>query len=232
MSHKKIFFLIVLFTILYIYMTNIDKIPEKIVLFQNEDYEISHLKGIDIEGNKVSIADRIWSKLTKIDSEETGKSNLKLSAFGGFFKKDIEVSVLPETKVVLGGYTVGIRLYSKGILVIGKSPVQGVDGNWYEPYENTHIEKGAKIMKINNKSVETILELVEAISNIEKNTIIIVEYEQDGKIYEEEMNLVTSLDDGRNKLRIMGERWCYGSRYFKLLCSFNRANCGTRSWNI
>ena len=200
MSHKKFFFLIVLFTVLYVYMTNIDKIPEKIVLFQNEEYEINHLKGINIKGNTVSIADKVWSKLAKVESDTTGKSKLHLSALGGFFKKDIEVSVLPTTKVILGGDTVGIRLYSKGVLVIGESPVQGIDGNYYEPYKTTNIQKGDKILQINGKDTETILELTEAVSNISGDQKAVVLYEQDGKVYEEEIIPVTSFDDGRSKL--------------------------------
>lgn len=200
MNRKKFFLLIILFTVLYIYMTSLDKIPEKIVLFQNEDYEISHLKGTYIEGKATSIADRLWGSLTKVDSKDTGISKLKLSAFGGFFKKDIEVSVLPTRKVVVGGDTVGIRLYSKGVLVIGESPVQGMDGIYYEPYKNSSIRKGAKILKINNEKVETILELVEAVANIEDNRKAIIQYEQDGQIHEEEMNPITCFDDGRKKL--------------------------------
>lgn len=200
MNRKKFFLLIVLFTVLYIYMTSLDKIPEKIVLFQNENYEISHLKGTYIEGKATSIADRLWGSLTKVDSKDTGISRLKLSAFGGFFKKDIEVSVLPTRKVVVGGDTVGIRLYSKGVLVIGESPVQGIDGIYYEPYKNSSIKKGAKILKINNEKVETILELVETVANIEDNKKAIVQYEQDGQIHEEEMNPITCFDDGRKKL--------------------------------
>lgn len=200
MNRKKIFLLLILFTVLYIYMTSIDKIPEKIVLFQNEDYEISHLKGTYIEGNATSIADLIWKKLTKVNSRDTGISKLKLSAFGGFFKKDIEVSVLPTKKVIVGGDTIGIRLYSKGVLVIGESPVQGMDGTYYEPYRDTKIKKGAKILTINDKKVETILELVEVVANIEENKKAIVKYEQEGQIYEEEMDPITSFDDGRKKL--------------------------------
>lgn len=204
MKQKKFYFLIVLFTILYVYMTNLDNIPEKIVLFQNENYEINHLKGIDIDGNKVSIADKIWSKLAKVNSDTTGKSRLHLSALGGFFKKDIEVSVLPTTKVIIGGDTVGIRLYSKGVLVIGESPVQGIDGNYYEPYKLTNIQKGDKILQINGHNIETIFELTEVVGSISGDQKAIILYEQDGKIYEEEINPVTSFDDGRNKLRIMG----------------------------
>ena len=158
------------------------------------------MKGTYIEGKATSIADRLWGSLTKVDSKDTGISKLKLSAFGGFFKKDIEVSVLPTRKVVVGGDTVGIRLYSKGVLVIGESPVQGMDGIYYEPYKNSSIKKGAKILKINNEKVETILELVEAVANIEDNRKAIVQYEQDGQIHEEEMNPITCFDDGRKKL--------------------------------
>lgn len=200
MNRKKIFLLLILFTVLYIYMTSIDKIPEKIVLFQNEDYEINHLKGTYIEGESETIIDKILSKLTKIDSRNTGNVKLKFSALGGFFKKDIEVSVLPVKKVILGGDAVGIRLYSKGVLVIGEAPVQGIDGKYYEPYKNTNIRKGAKILKINGKRIETIVELVETVSSIEKNRAALVQYEQDGEIYEEEMNAVVSFDDGRKKL--------------------------------
>ena len=81
MNRKKFFLLIVLFTVLYIYMTSLDKIPEKIVLFQNENYEISHLKGTYIEGKATSIADRLWGSLTKVDSKDTGISKLKFFFF-------------------------------------------------------------------------------------------------------------------------------------------------------
>lgn len=200
MNRKKIFFLIVLFAVLYVYMTNIDKIPEKIVLFQNEKYEINHLKGIDIAGSKVSVQDKIWNKTSKVESNTAGNSKLQLSLLGGFLKKDIEVSVLPETRVILGGDAVGIRLYSKGVLVIGESPVQGIDGNFYEPYKTTNIKKGDKILKINGTDTETILELSEAVSSAEESQLVSIVYEQDGKIIEEEIAPIKSLDDGRNKL--------------------------------
>lgn len=200
MCQKKVFFLIVVFTVLYVYITNIDKIPEKIVLFQNEEYEINHLKGIDIEGSKVSIVDKFLNKLAKVESDTAGHSKLHLSLLGGFVEKDIEVSVLPETKVILGGDAVGIRLYSRGVLVIGEAPVQGFDGNWYEPYKATNIKRGDKILKINEKDTETIIELTEAVSSISKEQKVNIVYEHEGEIIEEQIRPVRSLDDGENKL--------------------------------
>ena len=199
MKQKKIFFLIILFAILYVYITNIDKIPEEIVLFQDENYELNYLKGINIEGENVSVAESFFNKLAKVKSDFVGEGKLTLSAFGGIMKKDISVSVLPATSVVVGGDTVGIRLYSKGVLVIGESPVQGVDGNWYEPYSKSNIEKGDIITKINDVPIETITELVEVVNN-STNDSVLVEYKKDGNILRETIATIKSFDDGLQKL--------------------------------
>ncbi len=121
-----------------------------------------------------------------------------LNTFGGILKKDIEVSVLPATKVVVGGDAVGIRLYSKGVLVIGEAPVQGLDGKWYEPYKTTQIRKGDKILRINGEKVETIKELMQALSRVK--TVASIEYEQEGKVFQEMIYPTPSIDEGENKL--------------------------------
>ena len=184
---------------MFLYITNIDKIPDEIVLFQNENYEINYLKGIDIEGENISARDSFLNKIAKVKSNLVGNNKLTLSAFGGIMKKDISVSVLPATSVKVGGDTIGIRLYSKGVLVIGESPVQGTDGNWYEPYLSSNIERGDKIMKINNIPVETIKELVTAVNMSESNEVVI-EYEKDGNTLIETMATVKCFDDGMRRL--------------------------------
>lgn len=199
MKTKKLSFLIILFTVLYVYITSIDKIPEEIVLFQNENYEINYLKGIDIEGENISDKESFLNKITKVKSSFVGNNKLTLSAFGGIMKKNISVSVLPATSVKIGGDTIGIRLYSKGVLVIGESPVQGTDGKWYEPYLNSNIEKGDKIIKINDTPVETIKELVEAVNTSESDEVTI-EYEKDGNILVETVAPVKSFEDGMKRL--------------------------------
>lgn len=199
MKIKKIGFLVILFAVLFLYITNIDKIPDEIVLFQNENYEINYLKGIDIEGENISARDSFLNKIAKVKSNLVGNNKLTLSAFGGIMKKDISVSVLPATSVKVGGDTIGIRLYSKGVLVIGESPVQGTDGNWYEPYLSSNIERGDKIMKINNIPVETIKELVTAVNMSESNEVVI-EYEKDGNTLIETMATVKCFDDGMKRL--------------------------------
>lgn len=199
MKLKKSVFLIIMFTILFIYTTNVDKIPSNIILFQNQDYEISYMKGINIEGDSISVADNLFRNLAKIKSDYIGEDKLTLSVFGGVIKKDINVNVLPNTEVILGGDTVGIRLYSEGVLVIGTMPVQGQNGEYYEPYKNTKIEKGDIIKKINGVEVETIEQLVNEVNKTTEDKVTI-EYEKGENIIKEEIIAIKALDDNTKKL--------------------------------
>ncbi len=217
MKFKKILCLIILFAILYGYITSIDKIPDEIVLFQDENYELNYLRGINIEGEKISVAESFFNKLAKVRSDIVGNTKLKMSAFGGVMKKDISVSVLPATTVVVGGDTVGIRLYSKGVLVIGQSPVQGTDGNWYEPYSESNIKKGDKITKINDVPVETISELIEVVNKTVDGNKVTVEYEKDGITLEDEINPIKSFDDGNKKLGLWVRDGAMGVRNIDIL---------------
>lgn len=199
MKLKKSVFLIIMFTILFIYTTNVDKIPSNIILFQNQDYEISYMKGINIEGDSISVADNLFRNLAKIKSDYIGEDKLTLSVFGGVIKKDINVNVLPKTEVILGGDTVGIRLYSEGVLVIGTMPVQGQDGEYYEPYKNTKIAKGDIIKKINGVEVETIEELVNEVNKATEDKVTI-EYEKGENTIKEEIVAIKALDDDTKKI--------------------------------
>ncbi|MBQ6860207.1 MAG: SpoIVB peptidase [Clostridia bacterium] len=200
MKIGKISLLIIVFTLSFIYITNIDKIPDEIILFQDESYEISCLKGIDVTGDNVSNSNSLFRNLVKVRSSNIGKDKFTVSVFGGVMKKDVSVKVLPATNVVIGGDAVGIRLYSKGVLVIGKMPVQGTDGKWYEPYSQTKIEIGDIITKINDIEIETINELTEAINRIEYGDKVEIEYVKDDAILKEKVLPVSSFEDGMLKL--------------------------------
>ena len=200
MKFKKSVFFIIMFIILFIYTTNIDKIPSNIILFQNQDYEISYMKGINIEGDRVSVADNLFRNFAKIKSNDIGEDKLTLSVFGGVIKKDINVNVLPNSEVILGGDTVGIRLYSEGVLVIGMMPVQAKNGEYYEPYKTTKIEKGDIIKKINNVPIETIEELVKELNKPNKNNEVLIEYEKDGVKIKENIVVIDAFDDGKKKI--------------------------------
>ena len=190
MKNKKSFLTIIVLSIFFIYITNIAAIPEKMILFENQDYDINLLNGIKIEEIKESRNE---------PSSFINKIKLQLKALGIIPVKDISVSVVPEQLVVPAGETLGVKLYSKGVLVVGKAIVEGIDGKDYEPYNTTNIEPGDSIFLLNNKEIETIEDLKTVVreSNGEKLKIV---YKKDNEIVEETITPVKSIDGNSYKL--------------------------------
>ena len=198
MRQKKIFFLIVLFTIFFAYITNIEKIPENITLYQDEEYEIGYLKGIEIDGHNIEKKNSFFNKLVTIKANILGDLKLNLSALG-FFNKTITVSVLPKVEVIPGGDCIGVKLYSKGVLIIGESKIQGVDGNFYKAYEEGTFKAGDILLKINDYEIENSNEVETIIENI-KDKEVTITYERDGEEKTQNITPIKCIDDGKYKI--------------------------------
>ena len=110
----------------------------------------------------------------------TEKYNL---SFLGFNIKTITANVLPNTKVVPLGDLAGLKLYTKGILVVGVSEIKGYDNKVYKPYEEAGIEQGDTILKINSEDVNTTEELVSCVSKYKGNKMNIT-YMKNGETFE------------------------------------------------
>lgn len=198
MRQKKIFFLIVLFTIFFAYITNIEKIPENITLYQDEEYEIGYLKGIEIDGDNIEKSNNLFNKLVTIKANILGDLKLNLSALG-LFNKTITVSVLPKVEVIPGGDCIGVKLYSKGVLIIGESEIQGVDGNFYKAYDEGTFKAGDILLKINDYEIENVNEVTTIIDNIKDNEVVVT-YERDGEKKTQNIIPIKCIDDGKYKI--------------------------------
>ncbi|MBO5478584.1 MAG: hypothetical protein J6A04_02560 [Clostridia bacterium] len=105
-------FIISLLLLLLMYTANITSIPEKIVVFQGEHYNVKTLFGISITPNNENYeVIQTSSNLTSI-SQKTEKLNFTLNLFGAIPLKNINVNVIPKTYVVPLGNTVGLKLYT------------------------------------------------------------------------------------------------------------------------
>lgn len=169
---KKILLILSLFIIL-IYVTNITGIPKKIVLFEGEKLDLGTIFGIS-ETKQEIITTVSSNENTNIVSEE----KITLSLFNLVDVKDVTVTTIEQTKIVPLGNTIGLKLYSSGVLVIGMTEIQG-----QKPYENSGIEEGDLITYINNKQITTTQELVECVNNSAGNLVYIT-YIRDGQEYE------------------------------------------------
>ena len=75
--------------------------------------------------------------------------------------KEIKIS---DIQVIPVGEIVGIKLYTSGVLVVGTSAIQGMDGNLYKPFKDTQIKEGDSIIAINGNIINNTDELIKAIN--------------------------------------------------------------------
>ena len=134
----KMLVLVFFFFFLFIYTLVIENIPSRIVIFQGEDISMQTLFGMSIKQKNLETIET--SSNTKDGlSQNIGKTDLKLSLFDNIMLKNVEVSVLPKTKVIPVGSIAGVKLYTNGVLVVGMSEIEGKDSKKYKPYENSKI---------------------------------------------------------------------------------------------
>lgn len=79
------------------------------------------------------------------------------------------------------GRTVGLKLYTNGVLVVGMSEIDGNDGNKYMPYKDSGINEGDMIREINGKEISNTQELINIVNNSDGKEISI-KYERNGDL--------------------------------------------------
>lgn len=175
----KIFKRILLITfllILLIYITNITSIPDSIVLFKGEELDLATVFGVFINEDLNEYKTIQTSKqLENLDTIET--KTVHLSLFNIVDIKDIEVNTIPTTTIIPLGNSVGLKLYTTGVLVVGMTEVDG-----QKPYENSGIEEGDMIIEINQEEVTCTDELINCV-NSSNGRDLDIKYVRDGVEY-------------------------------------------------
>ena len=181
---KKILTMLLLvffLSIIYMYVLVIGNIPKEIVVFEGEEISMKTLLGMSIKDENLETIETSSSSSNK--SNEVGKSSLEVSLFDNITLKNVEVSVLQKTTVIPVGNIAGVKLYTNGVLVVGMSEIEGKDNKKYKPYENTGIEEGDTIIKINEEEIDSTNDLIEVV-NMSQGNEVKVEYIHDDKTKE------------------------------------------------
>ncbi len=93
-----------------------------------------------------------------IDVSSTGELTntvMKVKLFNLFTIKKVNVRLLADTDVYVGGETVGFNLFSEGVICVGSNAVVTSDG-LQEPIKDSGILEGDAILKIENITIENI----------------------------------------------------------------------------
>lgn len=168
---KTIFKLLLVFLLLVIYMYLLvwQNLPDELVVFEGETISMRTIFGIEITSNEETI--ETSSNNSEATAKESGKKILQISLFDKLLTKNVEVDVLPKTTVIPVGNIAGVKLYTSGVLVVGMSQIEGIDNKMYKPYENTGIEEGDRITKINETNITSTEDLVKCVNASNGNNI-------------------------------------------------------------
>jgi stage IV sporulation protein B len=128
-------------------------IPKQIVLFQGETLHFPASLPVQAAVTNENTIDVVKKeKMLSMDGKMSGESDLVLQ-MAGFPVKQINVKVLPDFKVVPGGQSIGVKLNTFGVLVVGHHLVETKNGK-QSPGEIAGIQIGDTIININGKKIE------------------------------------------------------------------------------
>ena len=178
--------LILFFLIIYVYICNITLSPNNIIIFQGEELNLKTIYGLKVNQKNSSISNykamQTSTNLSEKVGDNIGTINLSLDLFGTIPLKEIDVNVLPRTRVIPLGNSIGLKLYTNGVLVVGMSEIRGIDNINYKPYENSGIEEGDMIIQVNNIAVKNTEELIKSVNKSKGSEIEIVYVRDNDKI--------------------------------------------------
>ena len=104
-------------------------------------------------------------------SYNKNNNKMKVNLLGIIPVKTIALHKVDDIYVTPGGNSVGVRLSSNGVLVVGYSEVVTRDGKDESPAQKGGIEIGDLITKVNNEEVKTSKDLISKIEKCKSNTI-------------------------------------------------------------
>ena len=118
---KNISIILVLICLLIalIYISDIDNIPDNIILFEGETLRVNTIFGVDIETKfssnpnieRIENNETITVAADTEDSDYTGTISLNVTLLG-YKVKEVSVSVIENTEVVPIGNIIGLKLYT------------------------------------------------------------------------------------------------------------------------
>ncbi|MCL2002651.1 MAG: SpoIVB peptidase [Oscillospiraceae bacterium] len=106
---------------------------------------------------------------------------------------------LPDT-VIPGGHTLGVKLFTDGLLVVGIAPVQ-TDGGLLSPAEDAGLMNGDMITHIQRKPVSTIPEL-QSITDALRGEALEISYIRNGRMLSATLLPAKAAQDGQYRIGV------------------------------
>ncbi|MCR8843151.1 SpoIVB peptidase [Paenibacillus sp. SC116] len=115
---------------------------------------IDHPEILQVNGNKESVMNVSLNQPLALQPKQVGQAELKLKLFNRIPLRSLKVNVVPDLRVIPGGQTIGVKVKSNGILVVGHHLVQVEDNRKVSPGEEAGVKLGDLIVRINEERIQ------------------------------------------------------------------------------
>ena len=166
-------------------------LPSNIVIYDNESVHFNTKLEV-VAKNKENIG-----AVSNLNNKSLENYTSDLSLMGVIPVKSVNIRVVKQRYVALSGESFGIKIFTKGVMVVGMSDVKSDKGN-INPAKNAGLKIGDIILKANGKEVNSNTELSEAI-NISGGKELKMTVKRDDDIFTTKFKPVLSSDTGTYK---------------------------------
>ncbi|WP_158735200.1 SpoIVB peptidase [Alteribacillus sp. YIM 98480] len=131
-------------------------IPDEFTFFESDWQNDNIVSGIQ---NKVNIRNKNDVQIT--ENQEKSNASIKVTSMP---KKQSKIKTLPDIKLVPGGDSIGVKLQSDGIMIVGFHEIAADKGR-ISPAKEAGMKVGDRIISINGKKVNQLEDVVQILEN-------------------------------------------------------------------
>lgn len=144
-----------------------------IIKGENKNLDISFPFSLDYSDEE-SIVQTIYNEGSKsydLNGIEIGESQLQLKLLGLIPVKDVNLNVIERPNLIPGGNAIGVRLNTKGVLVVAITDVIDINGERSSPAKDAGLKVGDSIIAINDRKIVSAEQVVEILNEIKDEEI-------------------------------------------------------------
>ncbi len=194
--YKKISYVLITFFILYLF--NFFILERDISLKVGEKAVLTTFNQLNIRSEE-GFFDVDSSKAIELIGKKAGEENVTLDIFGIPIKK-VAVEVKEKEFLIPVGTTLGIRIHTKGVLVLGSGNITNKEGNTVNPAKDK-IFSGDIIYKVNDIEISSKEELMHMIEDTTENEVKLT-ISRKNETLDINVIVVKSIVDNKNKIGI------------------------------
>lgn len=163
----------VVFLILSLFLS-IEKIPDTMFIRVKDEIKSSYILKVNERKDVSALA------VGKVNDQHDLNSKADVKFLGLFPVKSVDVKRVPDLSLYPGGTSIGVKLNTKGVLVVALSDIEVDNSKISSPAAQSGIMVGDSILKINDKPVKS-AEMLSDLINESEGKELKVEIERKGE---------------------------------------------------